>query len=65
MVEEVNKNLSPLHRWAELKKNLLGLDKLKPYDVYVTVFDKATEKKYGAFHQCPISSIIGIQMTHF
>ncbi|UCH65735.1 MAG: oligoendopeptidase F, partial [Ignavibacterium sp.] len=47
LVEEVNKNLSPLHRWAELKKNLLGLDKLKPYDVYVTVFDKATEKKYA------------------
>jgi oligoendopeptidase F len=46
LVEEVNKNLSPLHRWAELKKNLLGLDKLKPYDVYVTVFEKATEKKY-------------------
>jgi oligoendopeptidase F len=47
LVEEVNKNLSPLHRWAELKKNLLGLDKLKPFDVYVTVFDKANEKKYS------------------
>jgi oligoendopeptidase F len=47
LIEEVNKNLSPLHRWAELKKNLLGLDKLKPYDVYVTVFDNENEKKYS------------------
>jgi oligoendopeptidase F len=47
LVKEVNKNLSPLHRWAELKKNLLGLDNLKPYDVYATVFDKANEKKYS------------------
>jgi oligoendopeptidase F len=46
LIEEVNKNLSPLHRWSELKKKLLGLEKLKPYDIYVTVFDKATEKKY-------------------
>lgn len=47
LIEEVNKNLSPLHRWAELKKNLIGLDKLKPYDVYVTVFDNENEKKYS------------------
>jgi len=47
LIDEVNKNLSPLHRWAELKKNLLDLDKLKPYDVYVTVFDNENEKKYS------------------
>jgi len=59
LIEEVNKNLSPLHRWAELKKNLLGLDKLKPYDVYVTVFDNVNEKKYsyGAAKEIVLQSL--------
>ena len=47
LIEEVNKNLAPLHRWAALKKNLLGVDNLKPFDVYVTVFDNFQEKSYS------------------
>ena len=46
LVEGVNKNLASLHRWADLKKKLLGIDKLKPYDVYVTVFNNTEEKSY-------------------
>ena len=46
LVNGVNKNLLPLHRWAGLKKKLLGIDKLKPYDVYVTVFNNTKEKSY-------------------
>ena len=46
LVNGVNKNLLPLHRWAELKKKLLGVDKLRPYDVYVTIFNNTKEKSY-------------------
>jgi len=46
LVESVNNNFAPLHRWAGLKKKLLGIDELYPYDVYVTVFNNIKEKKY-------------------
>ena len=46
LIDAANKNLSPLHRWALLKKRLLGIDDLKPFDVYVSLFDKELEKKY-------------------
>lgn len=45
LVDAANKNLAPLHRWAELKKKLLGVDELHPYDTYVTLFS-INEKKY-------------------
>ncbi len=47
LVEAVNKNLKSLHRWASLKKKLLKLDELHPYDTYVTLFQEMTEKKYS------------------
>ena len=46
LVEEVNNNLAPMHRWASLKKRLLCINELHPYDVYVTVFNSVKEKKY-------------------
>ena len=46
LVDAVNKNFVPMHRWAALKKKLLKVDKLCPYDVYVTVFSQENEKKY-------------------
>ena len=46
LIESANQNLEPMYRWAGLKKRLLGLDKLSPYDVYVTVFNSHNEKKY-------------------
>ncbi len=46
LVEAVNKNFEPMHRWAALKKKLLKVDELCPYDVYVTVFNQENEKKY-------------------
>lgn len=46
LVEAVNNNFGPMHRWASLKKKLLGLEELHPYDVYVTLFDQKLEKKY-------------------
>jgi len=46
LIKTVNDNLNPMHRWASLKKKLLGLNELHPYDVYVTLFDQKLEKKY-------------------
>ena len=45
LVNTVNKNLEPLHKWGELKKKVLKLDELHPYDVYVTLFP-TVKKKY-------------------
>ncbi len=46
LIEATNNNLQPLHRWGKLKKKLLNLDALHPYDVYVTLFSKETQKTY-------------------
>ncbi len=46
LIKSANNNLESLHRWAALKKKLLKLDNLHPYDVYVTLFSSAKEKKY-------------------
>lgn len=46
LIDAANKNLSPLHRWALLKKKLLGINDLKPFDVYVSLFDTELEKEY-------------------
>jgi oligoendopeptidase F len=46
LIETVNKNLKPLHRWAALKKKILNIEQLKPYDVYVTIFNTVKEKNY-------------------
>ncbi|HEY6625364.1 MAG TPA: oligoendopeptidase F [Ignavibacteriaceae bacterium] len=47
LIESANQNLQPMHRWAALKKKLLGISELCPYDVYVTVFNSHNEKKYS------------------
>jgi len=47
LIESANMNLTPLHRWASLKKKILNLDELHPYDVYVALFPTKSEKKYS------------------
>ncbi|HSW54662.1 MAG TPA: oligoendopeptidase F [Ignavibacteriaceae bacterium] len=47
LIESANQNLQPMHRWAALKKKLLGISELCPHDVYVTVFNSHNEKKYS------------------
>lgn len=47
LVGSTNQNLAPLHRWAAIKKNLLGIDELHPYDVYVSLFEEHDEKRYS------------------
>lgn len=34
VVNTINENLEPLHRYVRLKKKLLGVDELKMYDIY-------------------------------
>jgi oligoendopeptidase F len=46
LVKAANDNLKPLHRWAELKKKMLNLSELHPYDVYVSLFSVKEERKY-------------------
>ncbi len=47
LIEAAIRNLAPLHRWASMKKSLLGITNLQPFDVYVTLFDEKLEKKYS------------------
>lgn len=47
LVDAVNQNFTPMYRWAKIKKELLGVEKLHPYDIYVTLFDQKYEKKYS------------------
>lgn len=45
LVKAVNDNLAPLHRWAAIKKRVLGVDKIHPYDSYVSIFE-SDDRKY-------------------
>ncbi|MCB0742720.1 MAG: oligoendopeptidase F [Ignavibacteriae bacterium] len=46
LVNTVGQNLEPLHRWGKLKKKILGIDELHPYDTYVTLFP-SVKKEYN------------------
>jgi oligoendopeptidase F len=46
LVNSVNQNLKPLQRWCSLKKEFLKIDKMHPYDTYVTLFP-GSKKKYS------------------
>ena len=45
LLAAVNSNLAPLHKWASLRKRILGIDTLRPYDLYVPL-QKDFDKKY-------------------
>ncbi len=45
LVNSVNENLQPLHRWGKLKKRILGINDLHAYDTYVTLFP-SVKKEY-------------------
>lgn len=46
LIDLVGNNLQQMHRWAELKRNLLKLEKLNPFDTYVNLFDTVSERRY-------------------
>ena len=45
LVNTINDNLAPLQRWASIKKRVLGVKELHPYDTYAPLFPDV-EKKY-------------------
>lgn len=45
LINTIHSNTGALHRWAEIKKRVLGLNELHPYDTYVTLFP-SVEKEY-------------------
>lgn len=45
LINTVAENLEPMNRWGKIKKRVLNLDELHPYDSYVTLFP-GTEKEY-------------------
>ncbi len=46
LIGSTGNNLTQMHRWAALKRKILNLEKLKPFDTYVNLFDLVNEKKY-------------------
>ncbi len=46
LVKSCNENLKPLHRWAAVKKKILNLDELHPYDVYASLFSSNFMNKF-------------------
>lgn len=46
LVKTVNENMAPMHRWADLKRRILKLEKLRPFDSYVGLFESGDVRKY-------------------
>ena len=46
LLESVNKHLPLLHRYLDLRKKVLELDKLKMYDVYAPLSETETALTY-------------------
>lgn len=44
LVETVNRNLGPLHRYIALRKKMLGLDELHMYDLYVPLVKEVSRE---------------------
>ena len=40
LVSTAQDNVKTLHRWAEIKRKALKLDKIHPYDTYITLFEE-------------------------
>jgi oligoendopeptidase F len=45
LITTINNNLQPLHRWAKIKKQILKVEELHPYDTYAPLFPEV-EKSY-------------------
>ncbi len=44
LVSTVRNNIGSMHRWADLKKRVLKLDELRPYDTYASLFPSMTRE---------------------
>ena len=43
LVDSVDEGIGSLHRWVGMKKRILGLDEIHPYDMYVTLFPESKQ----------------------
>jgi len=41
LVQTASENVSSNHRWAEIRKKVLNIDEIHPYDFYVTLFPES------------------------
>ena len=57
LIKSVNNNLQPLHRWAELKAEFLGVDKIKPFDTYAPLADFSKEYTYEEGQQMVLEAL--------
>ncbi len=44
LIEAVNANFAPLHKWASIRKRILGVDELHPYDLSVPLVPEAKKE---------------------
>ncbi|HLA38975.1 MAG TPA: oligoendopeptidase F [Candidatus Glassbacteria bacterium] len=44
VVASIGDNLAPLHRYVALRKKVLGLEKVHPYDIYTPLFQAASRE---------------------
>ncbi len=44
LIKSAHDNLDALHRWAKIKKRVLGLDEFHPYDTYVSLFPSVSKE---------------------
>lgn len=44
LIDAVNANLAPLHKWTELRKRILGVDTLFSWDMYVPLVTEYTKE---------------------
>ncbi len=47
LINSVSAHLAPMHRWMELKKKILGLEELHPYDIYISLFEENDQNTYS------------------
>ncbi len=58
LVEAVNANLEPLHKWMSIRKRVLGIDELHGYDRSVPLVPEAKEKiLYGQANEILIEGL--------
>lgn len=59
LIEAVNANLAPLHKWAGLRKRILGYDTLYTYDLYVPLLPE--QKKEYPYEEAKKIVLNGLQ----
>jgi len=59
LVNAVNANLEPLHKWVSLRKKVMGLDEIHPYDLSVPLVPK--EKKDVPYDEALITIQKGLK----